>query len=127
MGRDARFNLGSRPKQVRDCFNRVLAEGDGVILNTSTPQVFQVRTITPVLDPSLPASGFVDIMLTAQVKFRAPADQANQEFVRVIAKAETQPPAEELPPPGEEQAESPPDPPAPPRLHLARSDGTDGA
>ena len=95
MGRDSRINPFARgteiglPAIVRDAFNRPLSEGDLVYVETGRRDPFRVSKIVPVVDPSVPAN-LMDITLTCSVKFRAPRNQANQEFVRIMELSEMQ-------------------------------------
>lgn len=103
MGRDERANLrglpgglpiiggGDRtllqPAEVRDALNRVLFEGDGVLLNLPLPPIFFVQQIERVVDPQVPP-GFMEITVISKQKFRAPRGVANNEFTRIVAQAE---------------------------------------
>jgi len=92
------FARGTRvdlPAVVRDLYGRVLAEGDKILLNTPQVPVLHVITaMAPAVDPKLPANT-MEIILTCKHRFIAVRDQANPEFVLVIAKDEQAvPPAE---------------------------------
>lgn len=98
MGRESELNprvrefgkgqIPAGPAIVRDAYGRGLAEGDHIQLPPWPAQIFTVKTITPVMDPNLPA-GLLDVTLACVVKFRAVRNQMNPEFIRVLTALET--------------------------------------
>jgi hypothetical protein len=130
MGRDERVNLvgmpggvpiiggGNRavlqPPEVRDALNRVLHEGDRVVLlpHVISPfHSFGVARITPMEQPGPDGQyGWMTITLETAINFAAVRGQPNAEFARVLQAqprhagtvAGEQSPTTETPDPGPE-------------------------
>lgn len=87
------------PAQVQDLFGRVLKPGDKIQLNTpQVPQLYDVVSIAPNVDPKYPANQMVIILRSAQ-RFLATRDQRNPEFIRVIEAEEVKQSGAAEPPP----------------------------
>lgn len=93
MGRESRLNpfgtdtTVSLPAIVRDAYGREIAVEDMVQLHELVPPVFQVESISPVMDPGQPPN-LMTITVRARMQFMAQRNGINQEFVRVLTKAE---------------------------------------
>jgi len=100
----------SAPPQVRDMLGRILAPGDLIHLQTVQIQPYKVLKIAPMpVAPGQPP-GLMEVLLQSTVRFAAPRDQGNVEFLRIMTAVEAQPvekvevtPAE---PPAEEERPS---------------------
>lgn len=85
------------PPNVRDLYGRILQTGDKILLNTpQVPQLYQVMSLTPTVDPKLPPNT-MEIILSAKLRFVAVRDAPNPEFVLVIQN-ENEPIKTEEPP-----------------------------
>lgn len=67
---------------TRDARGRVLEEGDEIIVSVAGPIYYRVASITPALDPGLPAD-MLTLVIRADIKFLAQRGKVNPEFIRV--------------------------------------------
>ena len=95
----ARGSINMKPPNVRDLYGRILVAGDKILLNTpQVPQLYQIASITPAVDPKLPPNT-MEIILSAKLRFVAARDNPNPEFVLVIQNDQPVEPAKEPPKP----------------------------
>lgn len=87
----------AHPLEVRDALNRVLQEGDRVVVPKEVIRTFQpfvVAKLEPMDEPGPDGlRGWMKIVLVTELPFMAPGGEPNNEFIRV-ARA-PQPPAAE--------------------------------
>jgi hypothetical protein len=84
MGKDQRHKEAAMDLRVgtRDARGRVLEEGDEIIVSVAGPIYYRVASITPALDPGLPAD-MLTLVIRADIKFLAQRGKVNPEFIRV--------------------------------------------
>lgn len=115
MGRDQRLNpfnaLQNREPIVKDAFNRTLQERDLVMLRDVTAAPYMITKIAPILEPGAPP-GMMMVEVRQRLRFMAPREVPQKEFVRVLTKTEGQ--AFETVPSEPDEDEPPPPPPDPP-------------
>jgi hypothetical protein len=94
MGHDSRVNPGSADFRgdavVLDARNRVLQEGDEILLSVQGPIYFRVAQIVPVLDPAAPP-GLYLVHVGCMLTFTAKRGSINREFIRVRTAEEAGP------------------------------------
>jgi hypothetical protein len=107
----------ARPDIICDAIGRPLQAGDRIQVEVGHPHLFEVVSISPIVDPNAPAD-VVDnnlvIIVRATLKFVSGKGEAAQEFLRIAQAAEfqqsqtTQPPKDEPQDPPSETGEADP-------------------
>lgn len=94
MGRESRLNpfgtTQNREPQVRDAYERILAEGDLILLQNVVPSPWMITKILPAVDPNVPP-GMMLVEVKQRLRFLCARDTPEKTFVRVLTKEETAP------------------------------------